>query len=116
MLDRCIEGSWAQAVLANTPDVTKKQMIDDNALKIHNLKVGGDAVTQVLLFDPQSVMKQLSRMHELEEKLRTREQSKADAFRSYLSAKKQYNVAASLTHVQSMPAMHYHQQQGHHQW
>ena len=110
MLDRCIEGSWAQAVLENTPDVTKKQPTDENPLKIHNLMVGGDTVTQVLLFDPQSVMKQLSRMHELEDKLRTREQTKADAFRSYLSAKRQYPVAASISHVQSVPAMHAHYQ------
>ena len=114
VLDRCIEGSWAQAVLANTPDVIKKQLTDDNPLRIHNLTVGGDTITQVLLFDPQSVMQQLSHMHELEEKLRTREQSKADAFRSYLTAKRQYNVAASLTHVQSTPAVHYHQQLGQH--
>lgn len=67
-------------------------------------------VTQVLLFDPQSVMKQLSRMHELEDKLKTREQTKADAFRSYLSAKKQYHVAAAISHVQSMPAIHAHYQ------
>lgn len=106
MLDRCIEGSWAQAVLDNTPDVTKKQPVDENPLRIRSLKVGGDTVTQVLLFDPQSVMKQLSRMHELEDKLRTREQTKADAFRSYLSAKK-YHVPASISHVKSMPAMHY---------
>ena len=54
--------------------------------------VGGDTVTQVLLFDPQSVMKQLSRMHELEEQLQSQEQSKVFAFRSYLSAKRQYTV------------------------
>lgn len=111
MLDRCIEGSWAQAVLDNTPDVTKKQLTDESPLRIHNLTVGGDTVTQVLLFDPQSVMKQLSRMHELEEKLRTREQSKADAFRSYLSAKRQYKVTANLAHIRSTPALHLHQQQ-----
>ena len=112
MLDRCIEGSWAQEVLANTPDVTKKQLVEDSPLRLHNLRIGGDTVIQVLLFDPQSVMKELSHMHELEDKLRTREQSKADAFRSYLTAKKQYNVTASLPHVQSVPAMHYLHQQG----
>lgn len=110
MLDRCIEGSWAQAVLDNTPEPdTKKQLVDDSPLKIHSMRVGGDTVTQVLLFDPQNVMKQLSRMHEIEEKLRTREQSKADALRSYLSAKRQYNVLATVPHVQSMPAMYHGQ-------
>lgn len=105
MLDRCIEGSWAQAVLENTPDVTKKQPTDDSPLRIHSLRVGGDTVTQVLLFDPQSVMRQLSRMHELEEQLRTQEQSKADAFRSYLSAKRQYNVTAGPMHTRAPPTM-----------
>ena len=109
MLDRCIEGSWAQAVLENTPDVTKKQTFDESALRIHSLRVGGDTVTQVLLFDPQSVMKQLSHMHELEEQLRTQEQSKAEAFRSYLSAKRHYNVTTGPAHTHSTPSMQQYQ-------
>jgi len=104
-LDRCIEGSWAQAVLENTPDISPKRSADDNPLKIHSMRVGGDTVTQVLLFDPQSVMRQLSRMHELEEQLRSREQHKAEAFRSYLSAKRQYNVGASPMRARPVPSM-----------
>ena len=104
-LDRCIEGSWAQAVLENTSDMAPKRLADDNPLNIHSMRVGGDTVTQVLLFDPQSVMRQLSRMHELEEQLRSREQHKAEAFRSYLSAKRQYNVGAGPMRARPVPSM-----------
>ena len=99
-----IQGLWAQVVLENTPDDAPKRTADDNPLKIHSMRMGGDTVTQVLLFDPQSVMRQLSRMHELEEQLRSREQHKAEAFRSYLSAKRQYNVGAGLIRARRVPS------------
>jgi len=104
-LDRCIEGSWARAVLENTPDVTPKRSAEDNPLKIHSMKVGGDTVSQVFLFDPQSVMRQLSHMHELEEQLRSREQHKAEALRSYLSVKRQYSVGAGSIRTRPVPSM-----------
>ena len=104
-LDRCIEGSWARAVLENTPDVTPKRSAEDNPLKIHSMKVGGDTVSQVFLFDPQSVMRQLSHMHELEEQLRSREQHKAEALWSYLSVKRQYSVGAGSMHTRPVPSM-----------
>jgi len=100
-------------VLENTPDVTKKQLTDDSPLRIHSVRVGGDTVTQVLLFDPQSTMRHLSRMHELEEQLRTQEQSKANAFRSYLSAKRQYNVTAGPMRTRALATIQ-QQQASHH--
>jgi WD40 repeat protein len=91
-LDRHLEGVSAEVVLKDsTPSPRLEDSQDPKALRVINLHpLPSDPVVQILLFNPQTIISILSKVHELYDKPNQVQQRKMEVgFRQYIRARQQ---------------------------
>jgi hypothetical protein len=66
-------------------------------LQVRSLKAGdNDSLIQVLVFDPQSLINRLSKMEKIVDKEAVQPKKQADAFRTWLAARKHFGAGAAM--------------------
>ncbi|CAI8021219.1 WD repeat-containing protein 7 [Geodia barretti] len=108
-LDRCVEGETAKLVLSGAQDTSSSKTSLSSStsfpLQVRSLQAGeGDSLIQVLVFDPQSLINRLGKMDNMAEKGVAQPKKQADAFRTWLSARRNFGAGAGPGGVGMDPA------------